>query len=286
MFPRRTAPMIEGTKLFVGNLPLDTTEEELRSVFGTYGQLNAVMLLDSKSKSGMKCAFVFFADMEKASAAVAVMNGNYKFGDSDEAVSVQFARSDDRRFGGKGGGFGGGGFGSRKGGSSYGKGDDWGSGMKGGYEQQPQPGYGPGFQYPTTPQPAAKPSQYHEKPDVPITRNAAINGGGKPSEMPMEKKPPGTATKLFVGNLPHDIDEAAMNTVFGSYGSLQCIFIMHGGSSSQQACAFVEYNTEYEAKTAINTLDGKYEIRPGEGPITVREASKSSKTTAPRAAPY
>jgi len=209
--------------------------------------------------------------------------------DSDEAVSVQFARSDDRRgFGGKGGGgFGDRGFGSRsKGSSSYGKGDDWG-GMKGGFEQpQPQPGYGPGFQYPTTPQPAAKPSQYHEKPDVPITRNAAmaINGGGKPSDA-VEKKPPGTATKLFVGNLPHDIDEAAMNTVFGSYGSLQCIFIMHGGSSSQQACAFVEYNTEYEAKTAINTLDGKYEIRPGEGPITVREATKSSKPTS-RTAPY
>jgi len=205
--------------------------------------------------------------------------------DSDEAVSVQFARSDDRRGFGKGGGGGfgafGGGFGSRKGGGGFGKGmDDWGGG-KGGYEQ-PQPGYGPGFQYPTT-QPASKPSQYHEKPDTPITRNAAISGG-KPSEVaaPGEKKP---ATKLFVGNLPHDIDEAAMNTVFGSYGSLQCIFIMHGGSSSQQACAFVEYNTEYEAKTAINTLDGKYEIRPGEGPITVREATKSSGSSK-RPAPY
>ena len=34
-----------------------------------------------------------------------------------------------------------------------------------------------------------------------------------------------------------------------------------------QASAFVIYDNEYEAKTAINTLHERYEIRPGEGPM-------------------
>lgn len=113
--------------------------------------------------------------------------------------------------------------------------------------------------------------------------NAPAQGSGAPAgSAPVDDLDLGT--KLFVGNLPCDIDETAMQTVFGSYGKVQAIALMkaESGENSGQASAFVIYETDYEAKTAINTLHEKYEIRPGEGPISVRQAHAKTK----RAAPY
>merc|ERR1712025_992281 len=87
--------------------------------------------------------------------------------------------------------------------------------------------------------------------------------------------------KLFIGNLPPDIDDASLYTVFGAYGVVKCVFVMRTGSVSGQACAFVEYGTEFEAQTAINTLHNKYEIRPGEGPISVRKSNSKNSRPSP-----
>jgi len=76
--------------------------------------------------------------------------------------------------------------------------------------------------------------------------------------------------KLFIGNIPQDIDEAAIHTIFGIYGRLIAIFIMHPGNSGSQAAGFVEYANPFEAATAQKTMDQKYELRPGEGTMTVR----------------
>mmetsp|Transcript_9651 Transcript_9651/g.14347 ORF Transcript_9651/g.14347 Transcript_9651/m.14347 type:complete len:228 (+) Transcript_9651:76-759(+) len=92
----------------------------------------------------------------------------------------------------------------------------------------------------------------------------------------------GSGTKLFVGNLPQDIQEEALRMVFGSYGTVTNIHIMGGKSKSGQACSFVEYSNATEAETAILTLHEKYEIRPGEGAILVKWANSGGA----RAAPY
>eukprot|EP00397_Hematodinium_sp_SG-2012_P041345 GEMP01045511.1.p2 GENE.GEMP01045511.1~~GEMP01045511.1.p2 ORF type:complete len:159 (+),score=38.24 GEMP01045511.1:417-893(+) len=107
--------------------------------------------------------------------------------------------------------------------------------------------------------------------------------GSAPITPPKPVEEPDNGTKLFVGNLPCDIDEGAMQTVFGSYGKVQAIALMkaESGENSGQACAFVVYETEYEAKTAINTLHEKYEIRPGEGPISVRPATSKNRRPGP-----
>eukprot|EP00397_Hematodinium_sp_SG-2012_P046944 GEMP01053206.1.p1 GENE.GEMP01053206.1~~GEMP01053206.1.p1 ORF type:complete len:138 (+),score=11.69 GEMP01053206.1:59-472(+) len=78
---RNKKPMnIDGTKLFVGNLPFGTSDQELKEVFGAYGEVVDTMLLNSKATSGMHCAFVFFRDGHAAQTAINVMHNNYRFG--------------------------------------------------------------------------------------------------------------------------------------------------------------------------------------------------------------
>lgn len=89
-------------------------------------------------------------------------------------------------------------------------------------------------------------------------------------------------TKLFVGNLPSDIQEEAINIVFSHYGTVTNIYIMTGKAKSGQSCAFVEYSAPIEAETAVLTLHEKYEIRQGDGPILVKYAQPGSS----RARPY
>merc|ERR1712129_683682 len=82
------------------------------------------------------------------------------------------------------------------------------------------------------------------------------DGGGGMSE-----------TKLFVGNLPCDITEDALQYVFGTYGKVTHVHIMTGKSRTGNACAFVEFGSAPDAETAILTLNDKYEIKPGAGAI-------------------
>merc|ERR1740117_875554 len=91
-------------------------------------------------------------------------------------------------------------------------------------------------------------------------------GGGKGA-------PPVAGNRLFIGNLPQDIDEGALSYVFGNYGKVDKVHIMTGRSASGQACAFIEFGTAPEAETAIFTLHEKYEIRPGDGAIIVKYAN-------------
>merc|ERR1711879_693318 len=100
-------------------------------------------------------------------------------------------------------------------------------------------------------------------------------GGGAPSGPPAA---PGC--KLFVSNLPSDIQEDALKYVFSSYGTVAKVHIMAGKAKSGQSCAFVEYSNPQEAEVAIATLHEKYEIRTGEGSIIVKHAG------GPRSSPY
>merc|ERR1719436_2016287 len=93
----------------------------------------------------------------------------------------------------------------------------------------------------------------------------------------------GQGNKLFVGNLPADVNAEMINAVFGTYGTVTNMHIMSGRSKSGQACAFVTYASPLEAETAILTLHEKYEVREGEGHLLVRYANPPQ---AQRASPY
>jgi len=110
------------TKLFVGNLSYDVTENDLQDLFAQYGTVTEVnLMLDRASGRSRGFAFVTMDNKEAAEAAIQALNGKNWEGRN---LSVNEARPREERsegsgrFGGGGGGGGGrsGGGGGRGGG--------------------------------------------------------------------------------------------------------------------------------------------------------------------------
>ena len=70
------APQVNNKKLYVGNLPYNTSEEDLRQLFGQYGEVTSASLITDKMSGRSKgFGFVEFANEEEAQAAVEAVNG-------------------------------------------------------------------------------------------------------------------------------------------------------------------------------------------------------------------
>jgi RNA recognition motif-containing protein len=93
-------------KLFVGNLPYETQEQDLESLFGQAGQVETVSVMrDRVTGRARGFAFVEMASDDDAQKAITQFNGHQLGG---RALTVNEARPQAARPGG-GGGFGGGG---------------------------------------------------------------------------------------------------------------------------------------------------------------------------------
>ena len=105
-----------GTRLYVGNLPFDTDESQLRALFQEGGrQVSEVKIITDRDTGRPRgFAFVEMGSQADAEAAVSALNGR-EFG--GRALTVNEAREQaPRRSGGFGGvGGGGGGRGGRRG---------------------------------------------------------------------------------------------------------------------------------------------------------------------------
>lgn len=118
-------------KLYVGNLPFQTTEDELRDAFGEHGQVvSANIITDRETGRPRGFGFVEFADAESGQKAIEAMNGA-NFGGRDLTVNEAKPREPRSGGGGFGGGGGRGGFGGGRGGGGGGFGG--GGGGRGGY---------------------------------------------------------------------------------------------------------------------------------------------------------
>ncbi|HRF47240.1 MAG TPA: RNA-binding protein, partial [Anaerolineales bacterium] len=106
-------------RLYVGNLPYSTTEEELRDLFAQAGEVKSVAVIKDRDSGRSKgFAFVEMGSQADAEAAIARFN-NAPLGNRNLTVNIARPREDrPRDFGGGGGGFGGGGggFGGGRGG--------------------------------------------------------------------------------------------------------------------------------------------------------------------------
>lgn len=103
-----------GTRLYVGNLPFDTDESQLRALFQEGGrQVSEVKIITDRDTGRPRgFAFVEMGSQADAEAAISTLNGR-EFG--GRALTVNEAREQaPRRSGGFGGG-GGGGRGGRRG---------------------------------------------------------------------------------------------------------------------------------------------------------------------------
>ncbi len=92
--------------IFVGNLPFNSSEEELRNLFAPYGEVQQVKIMtDQATGRSRGFAFVEMTQDDQAQAAIAALNGK-DFGGRNLTVNV--ARPKPERSGGyrSGGGYG------------------------------------------------------------------------------------------------------------------------------------------------------------------------------------
>lgn len=98
-------------KIYVGNLPYELTEQELREEFGAFGAVTSVSIVKDKYTGRPRgFGFVEMATVSEGQAAIAGLNGKAL---KDQALNVNAARPPS-------GGRGGGSYGNRRGGWSSG----------------------------------------------------------------------------------------------------------------------------------------------------------------------
>jgi RNA recognition motif-containing protein len=105
---------ITGMNIYVGNLPYDVSEDELRQAFEAFGQISSVNIIKDRYTGESKgFGFVEMPSRDEALAAISGLNGKELKG---RTLNVNEARprSDNRRGGGGGGGRRGGGGGGRR----------------------------------------------------------------------------------------------------------------------------------------------------------------------------
>lgn len=90
-------------KLYVGNLPFVTTEEEIRTLFGQAGQVVSVDLIKDRDTGNSKgFAFVMMSSQSEAEKAISMFNG-YSLNNRELKVNPARPREDSGRSGFGGG---------------------------------------------------------------------------------------------------------------------------------------------------------------------------------------
>ncbi|UKK00914.1 RNA-binding protein [Theileria orientalis] len=78
-------------KLFVGSVPTNVTEEQLKSELSKYGQLVSLFYMPDQTKQNNGWAFVTFETNENASDAIDALNGKVVFDGSSQGLEVVYA---------------------------------------------------------------------------------------------------------------------------------------------------------------------------------------------------
>ena len=91
------------TKLYVGNLSYQTTEDELHSLFTQVGTVNEVALIKDRDTGSSKgFAFVTMSSQEEANKAIEQFNGKNM---GERALTVNIAKPREERPRSSGGGY-------------------------------------------------------------------------------------------------------------------------------------------------------------------------------------
>jgi cold-inducible RNA-binding protein len=92
---------MSNTKLFVGNLSFNTTENDLQDAFAPHGTVvEAVLVMDRVSGRPRGFGFVTMSTADEAQAALGALNGKDMDG---RALTVNVAKPREERGGGGGG---------------------------------------------------------------------------------------------------------------------------------------------------------------------------------------
>lgn len=99
--PHFTSGCVEGgsvAKLYVGGIPRNVTEHDMRSLFGEHGNIIEVILLRDK-RTGMQqgCCFIKFSNFEDADRAIDFLDHQYTFSGEMAPIRVRYADDKERR---------------------------------------------------------------------------------------------------------------------------------------------------------------------------------------------
>lgn len=107
------------TKMYVGNLSFNSTEQDLRDLFGSHGEVTEVFIpTDRESGRPRGFAFVTMDSTDSMNDAISALNGNEFQG---RPLVVNEAKPQANTGGGGGGGYRGNGGGSRRDNNGYGR---------------------------------------------------------------------------------------------------------------------------------------------------------------------
>lgn len=280
----RAAAEEDERKCWVGRLPYDITEDEIRQIFNTYGKVTDVRIHE---KGGGKFAFVTYDSKRGAEAACQVLNEVYKFReDSKEPILCSKPRKK-------------GGFESRGQDRDFdryereshprdghrGRDFDHGSSRRGYDDRGGSRHYSRdrGYDRDRYERPPPRDDRIYRERDRGHDRRDRDDdhydkgSDGRDGDRPFGGKQ-APSPKVYVDNLPTDITKEAMEYVFSNYGRIEDIHIMTNRSKdTSQACAFVRFSTANEARKCIAAMEQGYEIRPGEGDIQVKYADSEGR---------
>ena len=89
------------SKLYIGNLPATITKDSLQKVFGAYGKVEEIHVMQGRQKrTGQSCAMVVFASQTDAESCRRYLWNGYEFKKGDGPLIVKYA--DDQQHKGKG----------------------------------------------------------------------------------------------------------------------------------------------------------------------------------------
>ncbi|CRG93951.1 CUGBP Elav-like family member 1, putative [Plasmodium gallinaceum] len=91
-FPQNIESGVDQAKLFIGSLPKNITEDNIKEMFSPYGSVEEVFIMkDNSTGLGKGCSFVKFSYKEQALYAINSLNGKKTLEGCTRPIEVRFA---------------------------------------------------------------------------------------------------------------------------------------------------------------------------------------------------
>jgi len=252
---------IDPTNLYIANLSLDFSQQELEQYFGEYGKIVGSRVLSDKVTGASRgVAFVRFDNPESAKAAMTALNGTVA-PRADRPLVVKNAQ--------KSSGHG------HKSAQHY----DAFAAVPGNAMPNPQAALYNPYGAPAQPQQG----QYADPYADPFQQ-------AQPAYSTPVHQPGMSLTNCYIMGLPVEYGQTELNVLFAPYGKIiGSRVLMNNETSESRGIAFVRLDSHANATRAIQALNGSV-IFFGQAPVTVtyakeRENEKGAKAVPGFAAP-
>jgi len=244
-------------KLFVGSIPKNATEENLKDVFSQFGGIEELVLMREPDGASKGCAFIKFRTKEEALLAMRIVNGNVYLGGSSKPMEVRFAEN------------------KKKPTTSFTNPTETSQSTRPASTYTPPTNPAlmnpasnmPFYKYMTTDgtatayywNPFTRQTQWEEPPPGSLVYPEAPEAPYivKSAVASMPKKPGPTGCNLFVFHLPNEWSEDQLYSYFKDFGSITSCRIMKDRQTNRsRGFGFISYDNAQSAQMAIQKMNG------------------------------